>query len=224
MHDTALRTGALFFARYLPKSGQVRVLDVGGLDVNGSLRPAARPEWSYTAVDMVAGNGVDIVLEDPYKLPFDDGTFDAVVSTSCFEHDALFWLSFLEMLRVTRPGGYLYVNAPSNGLVHRYPIDAYRFYPDAGISWVEWANRNGVAVTLYESFIGDPGRENLNDFVAVFRKGTFERSDVPPIFQTVTSANIRAVGVDGVLNRRSNVQKSWSRRIVERFRWDPYRH
>jgi len=40
-----------------------------------------------------------------------------------FEHDVMFWESFLELVRVLRPGGLLYLNAPSNTAFHRYPLD-----------------------------------------------------------------------------------------------------
>jgi hypothetical protein len=32
---------------------------------------------------------------------------------------------------VLRPGGLLYVNAPSGGEYHAWPVDCYRFYDDA---------------------------------------------------------------------------------------------
>ena len=43
----------------------------------------------------MAGKGVDIVLEDPYCLPFADNSVDVVVSSSCFEQAEFFWLLFL---------------------------------------------------------------------------------------------------------------------------------
>jgi SAM-dependent methyltransferase len=67
-----------------------------------------------------------------YKLPFADGSVDVVLSSSCFEHSEFFWLLFLEILRVLRPEGLFYLNAPSNGPFHRYPVDCWRFYPDSG--------------------------------------------------------------------------------------------
>ena len=75
----------------------------------------------------------------------------------------------------------MYLNVPSNGKVHRYPIDGWRFYPDAAHSLVNWANRNSYNCLLLESFIGDKiGDINedgvWNDFVAVFLKDQAYRS------------------------------------------------
>ena len=145
---------------------------MGSLDVNGTLRPFAPlpGSGSYVGCDVAAGPGVNVVLKDPYHLPWPDGTFDLVVSTSCLEHDEFFWLSFVEMARVVRPGGYVYLSAPVGGVVHRHPVDCWRFYPDAGIALERWSTREGWALKLIESFVRPPGREGWADFVAVFGK------------------------------------------------------
>jgi SAM-dependent methyltransferase len=212
MHDTAMRTGGLFFRSYLDGSPRQpkRVLDVGGLNVNGTLRSVAPNEWSYVSVDMVAGKGVDVVLDDPYKLPFPDSSFDGVVSTSCFEHDAFFWLTFIEMLRVTKLGGYVYVNAPSGGMVHRFPVDAWRFYPDAGPALAEWAKRCGVEVTLCESFVADMGPEGWSDFVAIYRKGTFPDAAARPIHEDIPCCNVHTIGSSDVLHPREDLSPVWT--------------
>ncbi len=171
MHDTALEFGRAFFATYLPREGNPSILDVGSQDINGSLRACAPSDAVYVGVDMVAGKGVDVVLEDPHVLPFADQHFDAVVTTSCFEHDPMFWVTFLEIVRVTKDGGHIYVNVPSNGWYHRHPMDNWRFYPDAGVSLQDWGRRQGYGVELLESFTGRRRRDVWNDFVMVFRRG-----------------------------------------------------
>lgn len=170
MHDTAIEFGRAFLATYLPE-GRPRVLDVGAQDINGSLRGCAPGEAVYVGVDMVAGKGVDIVLDDPHVLPFADGEFDAVVSTSCFEHDPMFWVTFLEILRVTKDGGHIYVNVPSNGWYHQHPVDNWRFYPEAGVSLRDWGRRQGYDVELLESFTGRRRHDVWNDCIMVFRRG-----------------------------------------------------
>jgi hypothetical protein len=80
-------------------------------------------------------------------------------------------LSFLELLRVLKPEGLLYINVPSNGSFHRYPVDCWRFYPDSGIALQNWARRNGLKeAALLESFISPPKNDNWSDFIAVFIK------------------------------------------------------
>jgi SAM-dependent methyltransferase len=169
MHDTAKHIGRLFFERYA-RSGGV-VVEIGALDVNGSLREVCPKDLTYIGIDMEAGPGVNLVVQPSSPLPLKSGIADVVVSSSMFEHDAFFWQTFLEIARIAKPGGVIYINAPSNGFYHRYPADNWRFYPDAGKALVRWAGRNGCELTLIESFIAERKGDIWNDFVAVFKKG-----------------------------------------------------
>jgi SAM-dependent methyltransferase len=170
MHPSAHDNGRLFFETYLGAGEALTVLDIGAQDVNGSLRDGAPVACRYIGVDFAPGRGVDVVLDDPYHLPFADGSIDAVVSSSCFEHVEMFWLSFNEVLRVLKPQGLFYLNAPSNGDFHRYPVDCWRFYPDAGAALVRWGVRSGFRPALLESFTAYQKQDVWSDFVAVFVK------------------------------------------------------
>lgn len=153
-----------------------KILEIGSYDVNGSLRDHALPTTHYVGVDMEAGPGVDVVIQPGNPLPFDDESFDFILASSVFEHDAAFWVTFVEMCRKVKIGGYVYINAPSNGTFHRYPEDHWRFYPDSGLALARWATSQGQDITLVESFVADRSADVYNDFVAVFRKGL---SDLP---------------------------------------------
>jgi SAM-dependent methyltransferase len=170
MHDTAMRYGKLFFEVYVPDSKTITIVDLGAQDVNGSLRTVAPPSCNYIGVDFEKARGVDVVITDPYELPFESESIDVCVSSSCYEHSEFFWLSFLEVVRIVKPGGLIYMNVPSNGYFHRYPVDCWRFYPDSGTALKNWACRNGFDVELLESFIGKQRGDIWNDFVAVFVK------------------------------------------------------
>lgn len=184
MHPSAMDLGARFFASYFERNHAGLVLDIGAQDVNGSLRQVAPAGMRYVGVDFVPGNGVDVVLDDPYSLPFESGSADAIVCSSVFEHSEFFWLLYLEMLRILKPSGLIYLNAPSNGYVHRYPVDCWRFFPDAGLALVNWGRRNGHSVALLESFIAGKQAVSVdsdawNDFVAVFVKDADRIEDHP---------------------------------------------
>ena len=64
-----------------------RVLEVGSLDINGSVRPLFE-NCNYTGIDLGEGRGVDVVahVTDYHRL--DDNEFDVVISTETLEHDA----------------------------------------------------------------------------------------------------------------------------------------
>lgn len=170
MHHTAMANAKRFFDTYVARLGEVVIVDIGAQDVNGSLKQVAPSRAKYIGVDFVQGKGVDVVLSDPYQLPFEDNSVDVIVSSSCFEHSELFWVLFLELMRILKPHGLAYINAPSNGAFHRYPVDCWRFYPDAGQALQTWAQRQGYNALLLESYISFQAIENWNDFVAIFLK------------------------------------------------------
>ena len=108
-----------------------RVLDVGSLDVNGTFRPMIEGQgWEYVGSDIRQGENVDVVSDDPDKLPFKAGEFDVVISGSTLEHVARPWLLVAEMVRVLKPGGLLAIVTHWKFAEHRYPSDYWRFLPD----------------------------------------------------------------------------------------------
>jgi SAM-dependent methyltransferase len=179
MHDTAMSFGKTFFDTYLAKAQGLTILDIGSLDVNGALRSVAPAGNTFIGVDFAEGKGVDRVITDPYHLPFEDNSVDACVSSSCFEHSEFFWLVFNDILRILKPSGLLYINVPSNGHFHRYPVDCWRFYPDSGRALQNWGRRSGFNVAMLESFTGRQASAIWNDFVAVFVKDEAHAADYP---------------------------------------------
>lgn len=175
MHPTAKKNCTEFYQAYhvdmLGLNPNYEILEIGSQNVNGSLRDIFPPGIQYTGVDFVGGNGVDIILADPYVLPFADNSMDMILSSSVFEHSELFWVLYLEIMRVLKPTGLFYLNVPSNGDVHTWPVDCWRFYPDSGKALVTWAVRNGINAGLLESYTSKQSRGDIwNDFVAVFVK------------------------------------------------------
>jgi predicted O-methyltransferase YrrM/SAM-dependent methyltransferase len=206
MHDTARDIGQRFFETYV-ELPLAKILEIGSYNVNGTLRDCAPPGAIYVGVDLSPGPGVDIVLEDPHLLPFADKHFDAVVSSSCFEHDPMFWVTFMQAVRVTKTGGFIYINAPSNGSYHTVPFDNWRFYPDAALSLVKWASHNGHQVELLESFIAKRQRDVWNDCVMVFCKGLKSKTGHRRIVDVLPGAyNIRRSATGDVENRQIHTE------------------
>jgi SAM-dependent methyltransferase len=165
---------------FFPDRDNLKIVEIGSQDVNGTLRDVAPPGCEYVGIDFVEGKGVDVVLDDPYKLPLEDESADIVLSSSCFEHSEMFWLVFLEIMRVLKARGLFYLNAPSNGQIHRYPVDCWRFYPDSGSARATWAKRNGINAALLESYTSCQTRDYYwNDFVAVFVKDEKHAANFP---------------------------------------------
>lgn len=117
---------------FIDDRDRLGVLDIGAQDVNGGYREIFGDERiDYTAADMTAGDGVDLVFDDPYWIPLADASVDVVISAGMLQHCEFFWRAFDEMMRILKPDGYLFLVAPSTGRVHGNSVDCYRFYPDA---------------------------------------------------------------------------------------------
>jgi len=170
MHKSAMNHARLFFETYIT-ADNLNIVEVGSQDVQGSIRNLKPDTATYTGYDFVSGPGVDHIVDHPYKLPIEDNTVDVIISSSCFEHSSLFWMNFVEAIRVLKPSGLFYMQAPSNGEFHRWPVDCWRFYPDAGMALAEWARIYGFnKCHLLESFVGDKDDDIWKDFVSVFIK------------------------------------------------------
>jgi SAM-dependent methyltransferase len=180
MHLTSYENATRFVEAY-PLSQGSTVAELGSQIIEGqeSLRQLFSDDVKYLGYDFASGKGVDVVLTDPYLIPAKDNTFDRVLTSSCFEHAEFFWLSFLEIARVCKQGGLIYLNAPSNGVFHRYPSDCWRFYPDSGLALERWAKREGIDLTLLESYTSHQKLDCWNDYVAVFYKHCPENDAIP---------------------------------------------
>jgi len=169
MHDTSLENMRICRDRYLLPMQQglgrnMDVVDIGALDVNGSYRPLFDDlPATYTGIDMAPGRGVDVVADDPYAYPLTDRCADAVISGQMLEHCEFFWQAFTEMLRMVRSSGFLVLIVPSRGVIHRYPVDCYRFLPDSMPALAKYAGCELVEHWLDES-------SDWGDLVGVFRK------------------------------------------------------
>jgi SAM-dependent methyltransferase len=110
-----------------------RVLDVGSRVYLGarSYRDALpTPAWDYVGMDLEPGENVDVVLEDIRSWPFDDASFNAVISGQCIEHAEDLPVFFREVGRVLAPGGTAVIIAPWCWDIHRVPVDCWRILPD----------------------------------------------------------------------------------------------
>lgn len=185
MHPSSFENMQKCFDRYirgsdLETSDEVVVLDVGGALINGSYSDIfAGPRFTYLGADLNAGPGVSVVLTEPYSIPLNDSSVDVVISGQMLEHCEFFWLTFQEMVRVLKPGGFIFMIAPSTGPIHNYPVDCYRFYPDAYRALAKYTKCNLLDVWM------DP-RGPWHDLTGVFQRPSLpmppkpERQEMAP--------------------------------------------
>jgi SAM-dependent methyltransferase len=177
VHITAALSADAFLKIY-GAPGKV-VLEVGGRDIGGSNKGTLQGAvenagMKYICLDMEAHPSVTVVCQPGDPFPLADGSVDLVISTSCFEHDSCFWMTFREMSRVTKKGGFMYVNAPANGPYHGYPGDCWRFYGDAAQALAHWSGRllegKQFPTAVVESFHILPYKDVWIDFVGIWTR------------------------------------------------------
>lgn len=124
-----------------------KVLEIGSYDVNGSVRQFFG-EASYCGTDLMEGPGVDLVA-DGHLLTHEDDTYDITLSCECFEHNPHWAATFLNMHRMTRPGGFVLFTCATRG---RLEHGTQRTSPDESpgsqdVGWNYYRNLSAVDFT-----------------------------------------------------------------------------
>ena len=104
----------------------VKVLDVGSADINGSNKPWFE-DCEYIGLDIAPYENVDVVsIAHRYNVP--DNSFDVVLSTNQLEHD-IYWQQTLEkMVGLLKHGGLIFFQTthdrPEHGTKIKNPEDS----------------------------------------------------------------------------------------------------
>ena len=93
--------------------GEVTVLDVGSLDINGNNRYLFDADCRYIGLDIIPGKNVDVVC--PVHLFWPLERFDVVICTEMLEHDQYQNQSLTAMYKLLKPGGLLLITAAAPG-------------------------------------------------------------------------------------------------------------
>jgi len=92
---------------------EVKVIDLGSLDVNGSLKELFS-DSEYIGIDIVSGKNVDIVCKAD-EAPFPDAIFDTVISAEMLEHDEFWKESLLKMYNLAKPNALIAISCAGEG-------------------------------------------------------------------------------------------------------------
>ena len=90
-----------------------KVLDVGSGDINGNNRFLFE-NCTYDGNDVIRARNVTIVSKTK-DLPFENSTFDTILSTECFEHDPEYKESFSKIYNMLKPDGLFCFTCASTG-------------------------------------------------------------------------------------------------------------
>ncbi|MFZ1813647.1 MAG: methyltransferase domain-containing protein [Rhizobiaceae bacterium] len=177
MHNSSYKKAEYFLSTYFNNDSVLKknVLEVGSKSYHSqdTYRNLFNEEnYIYTGLDIESGNNVDYVPENIFIWSeLEDNSFDIIISGQTFEHNPYFWVTFLEIARVLKPGGYAFICAPGGGKVHRYPVDCWRFYPDSWSALCQFAGLNLIESYFEpDSHIGLIGDAKWRDSAAIAQK------------------------------------------------------
>ncbi|MGB4858954.1 MAG: methyltransferase domain-containing protein [Dokdonella sp.] len=105
------------------------VLEIGSRNVRNITRRNLFPNCTdYVGFDILAGDGVDVV-GDVHKLSesFPPERFDFIYSVSVFEHLLFPWKAVLEINKVLKTGGHVFLSTHPVWPAHELPWDFWRF-------------------------------------------------------------------------------------------------
>jgi SAM-dependent methyltransferase len=118
---------------YLFKIGNnqgMRILEIGSREVTGkSITRSQLPLAEYIGFDIYPGNNVDIV-GDAHKLAsYFEGEqkFDIIFSSACFEHLAMPWIVAIEISKLLKVGGLVFVETHFSYSSHERPWHFFQF-------------------------------------------------------------------------------------------------
>jgi SAM-dependent methyltransferase len=113
-HPEQMRFVASVANMYPTHFAHSSVLEVGSLNINGSVRQFFLEPTFYVGCDLGPGPGVDIVCSG-HQLPFQNQTFDVAISCECFEHDKNWYLTFKRMIELVKPLGLVIFTCATTG-------------------------------------------------------------------------------------------------------------
>ncbi len=113
----------------------VSVLDLGGRNVNGSIREWFPEATTWTALDIRDGDGVDIVADASEWVP--DQEYDVVCSTELFEHTPVWREICATAYKACKAGGTLILTMagpgrPAHSAIDGGPLRPGEYYGNVG--------------------------------------------------------------------------------------------
>jgi SAM-dependent methyltransferase len=149
------------FLRLLDQHPGARVLDCGS---------GGRSHPRVVSVEYI-GHRNNSVQADVHHLPFRDASFDLVLSQATLEHVHTPQQAVNEMVRVTRPGGLLYIEVAFMQPLHQEPWHYFNMTPSGlahllGVAGVSIKEAGTVPTSVVDQFawiLRDIGAEDVWD-------------------------------------------------------------
>lgn len=119
------------YLQHLCNKRGYEVLEVGSRVVTGACFRDYFREANYTGFDYYEGENVDVIGDAHRLSSYFDKKFDLIFSSAVFEHLAMPWIAALEMIRLLKPGGYIFIETHYSFGSHERPWHFFQFSENA---------------------------------------------------------------------------------------------
>ncbi len=108
-----------------------------------------------------------IPMIDENTIDCNDNKFDIVFATNVIEHVRMPWIWLKEIVRITKPGGYVIMECPGiTTPYHEDPIDCWRIWPEGFNSLFNYVGLEDIRGT-WEHVVPEPDGMRHIDTIAI---------------------------------------------------------
>ena len=109
----------------------MEILEVGSRCVTGGNLRDHFSKAHYTGFDYYAGENVDVVGDAHELSSYFDHQFDLIFSSAVFEHLAMPWKASAEIIKLLKPGGFVFIETHYSYSSHERPWHFFQFSENA---------------------------------------------------------------------------------------------
>ncbi len=134
----------------------MKVLEIGGKGETIFCKIVNNPSIIWQTLDINLENEETLfennhfVCNKEYEYPFEENTYDIIVSGNVIEHVRKIWVWTKELNRVVKKNGIVITINPISWPFHLAPIDCWRIYPDGARALFEDAEFS-ILLSTFES-------------------------------------------------------------------------
>lgn len=109
----------------------VEILEIGSRNVVGGVTRDLFSKANYTGFDYYNGENVDVVGDAHELSKYFEKKFDLIFSSAVFEHLAMPWKVSTEIIKLLKPGGYIFIETHYSFSSHERPWHFFQFSENA---------------------------------------------------------------------------------------------
>lgn len=109
----------------------MKILEIGSRNVTGAVIRDRFHNAHYVGFDYYPGENVDVVGDIHQLSGYFDEKFDLIFSSAVFEHLAMPWIASLEIIKLLKKGGYVFIETHYSYSSHERPWHFFQFSENA---------------------------------------------------------------------------------------------